>query len=38
MDKESAWKKFQNTGRIADYLRYCKECNKEENIGDADNN
>lgn len=36
MDKESAWKKFQNTGKIADYLRYCKICNEESE--NANNN
>lgn len=38
MNKESAWKKFQNTGRVVDYLNYCRECNKEEITDNADNN
>ena len=29
MNKEEAWKKFQETGKVEDYLRY-KEAEKKE--------
>mgnify|MGYP007011026190 CR=1 FL=1 len=30
-NKQDAWTKFAETGRINDYLEFCSLCSKEEN-------
>ena len=37
MNKDLAWKKFQKTGKVSDYLNYRRECINEESIEDANN-
>lgn len=32
MNKKSAWKNFEKSGEIADYLEYCKYKDKEEQV------